>query len=203
MQRVITYIDGFNLYYGLRSKGWRRFYWLNLRRMADQMLKPSQALVQTKYFTSVVNSPADKHRRQAVFLEALRTLPDFHIYYGHFLSDTVTCSRCGHSYQTYHEKMTDVNIAVELMSDTFRDRFDVAMLITADSDLVGPVRAVKQFSSSKRVVVAFPPGRYSNALKQAADGWTHIGRDVLLRSMFPDEVVKADGYVLRRPSEWR
>lgn len=24
MQRVITYVDGFNLYFGLREKGWRK-----------------------------------------------------------------------------------------------------------------------------------------------------------------------------------
>ena len=30
-RRVAVYVDGFNLYYGLRSKGWRRYYWLDLR----------------------------------------------------------------------------------------------------------------------------------------------------------------------------
>ena len=34
-QRVITYIDGFNLYFGLKSAGWNRFYWLNLQTMAE------------------------------------------------------------------------------------------------------------------------------------------------------------------------
>ena len=29
-QRVAVYIDGFNLYYGLKSKGWSRYYWLDL-----------------------------------------------------------------------------------------------------------------------------------------------------------------------------
>ena len=29
-RRVAVYVDGFNLYYGLRSKGWRRYYWLDL-----------------------------------------------------------------------------------------------------------------------------------------------------------------------------
>ncbi len=29
MDRVIVYIDGFNLYFGLKSKGWRRYFWLN------------------------------------------------------------------------------------------------------------------------------------------------------------------------------
>ena len=31
MDRVIVYVDGFNLYYGLRSKGWKRFYWLDIQ----------------------------------------------------------------------------------------------------------------------------------------------------------------------------
>lgn len=119
MQRVIVYVDGFNLYYGLRSKNWKWFYWLNIQEMAQRMLKQRQILASTKYFTSIVKQPADKHKRQATFLEALRTLSDFQIYYGHFLSDMVTCSNCGRTHQTYHEKMTDVNIATELMSDAF------------------------------------------------------------------------------------
>jgi hypothetical protein len=30
-----------------------------------------------------------------------------------------------------------------------------------------------------------------------------IGRNVLSKSVFPDRVVKADGFVLHRPPEWR
>jgi uncharacterized LabA/DUF88 family protein len=33
--------------------------------------------------------------------------------------------------------MTDVNIAVELMQDAFQNKFDTALLVTANSDLVG------------------------------------------------------------------
>jgi uncharacterized LabA/DUF88 family protein len=136
MDKVIAYIDGYNLYYGLRNQGWKRFYWLNLQKLAEQFLKPNQTLVETKYFTTIVKYPDDKRRRQQVFLEALQTLPNLSIFYGHFLSDPVTCHQCGHTYTTHHEKMTDVNISVELMKDAFQDRFDVAFLISADSDLV-------------------------------------------------------------------
>ena len=156
MKRVIAYIDGFNLYFGLRSKGWRRFYWLNVQEMARQVLKPDQTLVATKYFTSIVKQPPDKHSRQAVYLEALRTLTDLQIHYGHFLSETVVCRNCGHSYLTHHEKMTDVTIAVELMTDAFQDRMDVALLVSADSDLVEPAQAVQRLFSHKRLVAAFP-----------------------------------------------
>jgi hypothetical protein len=41
----------------------------------------------------------------------------------------------GYVCTTHHEKMTDVNIAVELLTDAFQDSFDVALLISADGDL--------------------------------------------------------------------
>jgi uncharacterized LabA/DUF88 family protein len=203
MERVIAYIDGFNLYFGLRSKGWKRFYWLNIQKVAQNLLKPGQGLVATKYFTAKVKSPPDKQRRQVRYLEALATLSDFHIYYGHYLADKITCRKCGHTYTTHHEKMTDVNIATELLTDAFQDSFDVALIISADGDLVGPVKRVKQLFSKKRVIVVFPPKRHSVALKNVSDACLHLGHAVLARSLFPDQVVKADGFVLQRPSKWQ
>ena len=98
MESVIAYVDGYNLYHGLRAKGWKRFYWLNIAALARQLLKPDQTLASTKYFTTVVKHPDDKRRRQAVFLEALQTLPDFRIFYGQFLEDLLTCRKCGHTW---------------------------------------------------------------------------------------------------------
>ena len=54
LQRVAAYIDGFNLYYGLRSKGWRRYYWLDLHRLVERLLRPGQQLVAVRYFTTRV-----------------------------------------------------------------------------------------------------------------------------------------------------
>ena len=52
--RVIVYVDGFNLYFGLKAKGWKNFYWLNIQALARSILKPDQVLMTTKYFTSRV-----------------------------------------------------------------------------------------------------------------------------------------------------
>ena len=202
MERVIAYIDGYNLYYGLREQKLKRFYWLNLQKLAQQYLKPNQALVATKYFTTVVKQPEDKRRRQSAFLDALGILENFHIFYGQFLSDTVVCRKCGHTYTTFHEKMTDVNISVELMTDAFQDRLDIAFIFSADSDLVGPIRAVRQLFSDKRIIVIFPPGHSSYALKQCAHGILHVGHNELAKSLFPDEVIK-HGVKICRPSRWR
>lgn len=201
MEKVIAYIDGYNLYFGLRAQGWKRFYWLNLQKLSEQFLRPNQRLVQTKYFTTIVKQPEDKRLRQQVFLEALQTLPNLAIYYGHFLSDEIVCRKCGHTYITHHEKMTDVNISVELMMDAFQDRFDVAFLLSADSDLVSPVRTVQQLFPQKRVISIFPPGRSSLALKNVTKGTLRIGHAELSKSLFPDQVNKST-VILHRPTEW-
>jgi uncharacterized LabA/DUF88 family protein len=201
MNRVIAYIDGFNLYFGLRSKGWKYFYWLNLQAVAQNMLKPGQKLEITKYFTAKVSFPSDKQRRQNTFLEALGTLSNFHIYYGHYLDKVITCRNCGATWHKPEEKMTDVNIAMELLTDTFQNAYDTALLFSADSDLVGPIKKVKLLFPHKHVVVVFPPGRHSAALKRIT-AHTFLGRNVLLKSVFPDEVVKPDGFILHRPVRW-
>lgn len=202
MNRVIAFIDGFNLYFGLRSKGWKYFYWLNLQRMAQNMLQAGQSLEFTKYFTARVNSPPDKQKRQNTFLEALGTLSNFQIYFGHYLDKTITGNNCGACWHKPEEKMTDVNIATELLADAFQDTYDTALLFSADSDLVSPIRKVQALFPHKCIVVVFPPGRHSATL-QAVTAHTFLGRDVLSKSVFPDEVIKPDGFILRRPDTWR
>ena len=205
LQRVIVYVDGFNLYYGLRSKGWRRYYWLDLRRLAENLLRAGQVLVAVRYFTARISprasSPA-KHKRQAIFLEALQTRADLHIYYGHFLAKDRRCQSCGAVWKMYEEKMTDVNIAVELLGDAQDDAFDTAIVISGDSDLTTPVRATRKRYPEKRVIVAFPPDRHSAQLRDAATASFTVGRKIIKDSQFPDEVVKPDGFVLRRPAQW-
>lgn len=213
-ERVIAYIDGFNLYHGLRESRLRRYYWLNLRALAENLLRPAQKLVYTKYFTARISGawagdPPDRakylnaeRKRQSDFLEALDTLAAFERYEGHFLGKAIRCRACGDTWRTHEEKMTDVQIATEMLTDAFEDRFDTALLISADSDLVPPTLAVQQMFPRKRIVVAFPPSRRSVELGRAASASFPIGRRKLALSQFPVEVRKPDGYVLRRPANW-
>lgn len=99
--------------------------------------------------------------------------------------------------------MTDVNIAIQLMTDAFDDAFDVALVISGDSDLTTPIRRVRERFPATRVIVAFPPHRHSKALKQHASGHLAIGEDKLRASQLPDQIVKPGGYVLHRPAHWR
>jgi uncharacterized LabA/DUF88 family protein len=206
MNRVITYIDGFNLYFGLRSKGWRRYYWLNLHQVSLALLKPGQQLDAVHYFTARIRANGhnvDDMRRQSLYLEALQTLPDTTLHFGHFLDKPRQCRQCGAQWMDYEEKMTDVNIAVQMLADAFDDRFDTALIISADSDLATPVSKVRERFPTKRVVIAQPPGRRSSALCNKATGYFTIGEAKLRASQLPDQVQRADGYVLLRPAYWR
>ena len=171
--------------------------------MAQSFLYKGDALVTTKYFTTRISRPEGKRKRQLNYLEALNTLPDFKIFYGHYLDKEISCRKCKSKWYSHEEKMTDVNIATELLRDAFCDDFDTAFLFTADSDLVPPIRLIRDLFPQKRVVAIFPPKRLSSQLKLAAHAQLSIGRGYLKKSLFPQQVTKPDGYVLHCPKEWR
>jgi len=203
MERVITYVDGFNLYFGLKTSNFQRYYWLNVQRLAQNLLKPNQQLVRNKYFTARVSRPPDKQKRQSIYIEALETLLKVDIFYGHYQQNPFDCKKCGNRTWIPNEKMTDVNIAVEMLTDAFQDKFDTALLISADSDLSAPIKRVQTLFPQKQVILAFPPNRASEKLKQVAKSCFTIGRKKLMESQFPDMVKKANGFVLERPVSWK
>ena len=200
--RVVSYVDGFNLYFGLKESQFERYLWLNLLRLSLELLKPGQQLCRVKYFTSRISRPEDKRKRQTNYLEALGTLANFEIFEGQFLDKPKECFGCHRTWLDHEEKMTDVNIATQLLLDAFDDKFDTALVISGDSDLVPPIRAIRQRYPLKRIIAIFPPSRTSIELRKACHAAFPIGRANLAASVFPDEVTKVDGYVLKRPPSW-
>jgi uncharacterized LabA/DUF88 family protein len=125
------------------------------------------------------------------------------MHYGQYLDVPQTCHRCGSTSTVPKEKMTDVNIAVEMLADAHQNLFDTALLISADSDLTPPVRKIKKLFPGKRIVVAFPPKRRSKRLSGAADGFVRVSRANLTSSLLPERVLKGGSHIIRRPQEWQ
>lgn len=204
MARVIAYIDGFNLYFGLKASGFKRYYWLDVVALAKALLKPDQTLVAVHYFTTRIRDNgknfADR-KRQGDYIEALQH-HGARQQLGHYLEKTRQCRACGNTWPDYEEKMTDVNIAVQLVADAYEDVFDVALLVSGDSDLTTPIRHVRSRFPGKRVIVAFPPSRHSAALTRAASGHLTIGEDKLRSGQLPEQITLSTGYVLTRPATW-
>jgi len=187
MERVIVYVDGFNLYFGLRENNWRKYYWLDLNKLSQNLLRSDQMLMQVNYFTARIKDSGHNQadaRRQTIYLDALATLPNLITYEGHYLQKTVRCRNCGDTWATYEEKMSDVNLATQLVADAFDNHFDTALIISADSDLSTPARR-------------------SHELCRAATGHWVIGEDKLRQSLLPEQITTSSGYVLTRPEYWR
>jgi len=201
--RVAAYVDGFNLYYGLKVGHGRKYLWLDLQALAASLLLPDQTLQHVTYFTARVRNTTDSEQRQSDYLNALiNHSPLVTVVSGRYQEKHRRCRNCGDTWTVYEEKETDVNIAAILIEDAVRDRYDSALLVSADSDLCPAIRAVKRLCPEKRIIAAFPPRRHSADLKSAVDGHLYIGIDKVRRAQLPATVVTRAGVRLDRPKHW-
>jgi len=201
---VVVYIDGFNLYFGIRWQAikqgsqeepdprWYSYLWLDLHAMCTRMLTDRQDLVAIKYFTAPIIGGKKKKERQNAYLDAIRTLPKVEVIFGRFEPDRKECDYCGKSNLHPQEKKTDVNIATRLICDGLADIYDTAILVTADSDLIPAIQAIKKLKPNKRIIVAFPPNRYSKELEDATHAKITIWEPMLRKNGLP-AIIKRNG----------
>jgi hypothetical protein len=71
MDRVVAYIDGFNLYFGMKAEHGRKYLWLDLQALVEGLLLPNQGLREVQYFTARVRDDPAGERRQAAYIDAL------------------------------------------------------------------------------------------------------------------------------------
>lgn len=203
-----VYIDGFNFYYGA-VKG-TPYKWLNFRRLCEQIF-PGNQICSIKYFTALVNArPGDPGQpvRQQTYLRALSTIPDFEIYYGHFLASRPKMLIAGsapHNPQFVHvekteEKGSDVNLATHFLADGFRNLYDVAVLVTNDSDLLEPLKIVR-YELNKPVIILNPHRKPSVELAKHASFIRQVRKGVLQASQFPAILADSNG-TFHKPAGW-
>ena len=101
------------------------------------------------------------------------------------------------------EKRSDVNLAVDAVTDAALDRADSIVLITGDSDQTGTIERIRR-QFKKPVIVFDPHERESQHLKKAATFYKNIPRDLPARCQLPDEIpVGTRGNFIRRPAAWK
>lgn len=207
--KTIVYIDGFNLYYGA-VKG-TPYKWLDILTLCKFLL-PKNQIIQIKYFTALVTArpkDPDQPNRQQVYLRALRTLPNLEIIYGHFLEHEIMmpvanpapgAPRHVRVIKT-EEKGSDVNIAAHLINDGHKRRYEAAILVSNDSDLVEPVKIVRNELKFPVGVLNPIPDKPSHELRKYATFVKPIRKGVLAASQFPDILKDAVG-TFYKPSTW-
>lgn len=225
--RAVFYIDGFNFYYR-RTKQQPQFKWLNMKALADKIVPAGTTVKAVKYYTASVSGKVDHDapRRQQALFAALETVPEITIYKGRFLytekwSGLVHPPRAKPAPYVWtlpapdvvyvkktEEKGSDVNLGVHLVRDAFVDLFDVAYVITNDTDLVEPIRIVTQ-EVGKPVGIVAPararkgePPMPSPSLEKVASFKHYIDDAELLASQFPDAVNRPGGPPVVKPATW-
>lgn len=202
MSNVIGYIDGFNLYYGLRARNWRQFYWIDPYRLIESLLAPDDQLVAVKYFTARVKGVKGKRARQGVFLDAIRAVSQAEVIHGKYYRKPRRC-KCGCCKWTdYEEKMTDTAIASNLVADAFRDQFDTASLVGGDTDIVPAIKMVRRWHPGKRLIVWFPPARSNQEVEVHCHDSGMITGNHLRAALMPSPVEVQNGVFVERPKEW-
>ena len=202
-QRAIVYIDGYNLYYGMRADFGNRYMWLDLQALSESLLQQQAELIAVKYFTAITRSTSGSKHRQDVYLKALQAhCAKLEIFYGRFLSKSRRFQGCQAEHKFFEEKKTDVNIACEIINDAYLDRYDLCYLVSGDSDLVPPLKIIKQPHLSKRSIVAHPPRRKSSELCSIANGCFAIGRAKFAQNQLPETIYRGQKRELTRPTEW-
>lgn len=203
-ERLIIYVDGFNLYHGIHAK-WRcRYLWLDLGALGRSM-RPRSTLVKIKYFTAPVLNEPSALSRQSGYQAALTAHNPglIEVVQGRYQTKQKTCRGCGTSWPEYEEKETDVNIAVHVVSDAAVGASDAAIIVSADSDLVPAVKAARIMNPSLFIAAAFPPERFSNELKTLMPRSFHIGGGRIKQYQLPQTVTDvSSGSSWSRPAKW-
>lgn len=210
MIRVACYIDGFNLYHALddMSRATRRadnhLKWVNLRPLMEVFTDKSvHTIVAIKYFSAYATWKPGPHARHLQYVAALEH-HGIEVILGRFKEKDVYCQNCKNTFKGHEEKESDVNLAVHIIGDAFEDVFDHAFVVSRDSDLEGPMRAVRtKFPHKKIKVIAPPKRRHSKELWALADGRAEIKEEHLRKCLLPQTAAKLGGAAaFSRPAEY-
>lgn len=215
--RVYGFVDGFNLYHALERfkpavrvadpDEYQKYKWLCLTSLINRFISAkSEKLVGVELFTAYPNwhNSDAKRLRHQTFVSAQRQM-GVHVTFGEFKPKMVTCrSTCGQTFTTYVEKQTDINIAVSLIS--FADRYDKAILLTADSDQVPTIQLLRGLYPEKRFAVMPPIGRGAKDLIRVCQEHFKMTEDHLAACQLPNPLPitnsgKTTGYLVK-PTTW-
>ena len=213
MDRVNVYIDGYNLYHGLKKMrmsdpDWQKFYWLDMVKLFDHFILPGQTLQKVFYFSAPDHDP-DRRLRQEILFRANKLMNPvrFEVIYGKYYKKNLMCKLCTGRYKTHEEKRTDVNICAYMMSDCALNNIDAVILVSADSDLITPIELIRRDYPNKKLRLFFPPllqsRELTNVMKVIKKEPIYLSRhkQKFITSLLPD-VVSKDNTTLTIPDKW-
>ncbi len=149
--RVIVFIDGSNLYHRLR------FLFSNKKDVSlldfdfsafCGWLCKDNSLVEIRYYIGAVRRQKNNEKSEKMYANQQRLFfklqrQNIKIILGQLIQ---------HRDKSYHEKGVDVRLAVEMIRFARQDKYDIAYLLSSDTDLVPAVEEVLSFNKKVKYV---------------------------------------------------
>lgn len=212
MADVVAYVDGFNLYHGLKAKYGHAYLWLDLYQLVS-LTRSDDTVVAVKYFTAIVKGEPDAALRQETYLSALTAYrPQVRVIRGRFKKKTMRCRDCTarwrcagdppKEYRTYEEKLTDVALAAEMVADAALGVGSMSLLISADSDFRPAIEASLRLRPDRPVLIGCPPGRVGPRHDFASRVPLFPLREEHLRASLLPDLVAGPARAYLRPAKW-
>lgn len=200
LTRASFFYDGFNLYHSIEKLP-KKYRWLNLKKLSECFITKQEQLSQIYYFSALAFWNTEKVRRHERYIKALESVGVIPVL-GKFKKIQRHCTICHQKYPAHEEKQTDVNIAIQLLKSAFLDSFDIAYIVSGDSDLIPSIQSVKAQFPDKKIYLVVPIKRSANELENVCDKTMRLKMHHLDTSMFPREVKHGDSLVSCCPDEW-
>jgi uncharacterized LabA/DUF88 family protein len=170
-ERVMIFIDGSNLYHSLKNYFNRTD--LDIRRFSRKLLHRRQ-LIRIYYYNARVGQKQEPelYKQQQAFLAGIDAIPYTELRLGRLVYTNQWPS------VPPYEKGTDVQLATDMITHSYKGNYDVAILVAGDNDFAGAVQAVKD--NGKHVEVAlFGKQGTSQQLRSVADRVIEINARLL------------------------
>lgn len=158
--RVMIFIDGSNLYHSL--KGFFKRTDLDMGKFSQKLLE-KRRLVRIYYYNAEVGrkEEPERYKDQQKFFASVNAVPYLELRLGHLVYNNWPGS-------PPYEKGVDIQLATDMITHSYKNNYEVAILVTGDSDYVGALQAVKD--NGKNVEVAlFGKEQTSRPLRAVAD----------------------------------
>lgn len=185
-ERVMVFVDGSNLYHGLKAVTGRAA--IDFGRFAANLCGPKRRLIHTHYYNVPVHQADDPgvYAGQQRFLNRLRTVPHLSVHLGRLVARDrdETCPKCGTTYTVGYrtEKGVDVQIAAHMLVHAFDNQYDTAVLVSQDGDFAPVVAEIRRLGKS--VENAEFPNRLPSYLSKSCSGVIQLDAAFLKGCMF-------------------
>lgn len=154
----MIFIDGQNLFFG--CKGFNKDFKYDVDKLVETLTKLQQdcELVEVFYYSSIkppdpyIEGDEERFQKQQRFYEMLK------FKYQTFIKKTrlkeVKCRICGKTFLEPKEKGIDVAVATDFLLYGLVGEYDIAIIVSGDSDLAPVIKKLRDRKPSLRIYIA-------------------------------------------------